>query len=365
MTNKLLLILFLISLLFAGCNANQEEKSESLPDNEVKLTSDQMKQIRIDSVRQREEVTDLSLSGKVDFNQDDVLPVFGFASGNVLEVNVSLGDHIKKGQTLAVVRSGDLGNYLSQYNQAKGQVVLNKRNLDVAEELYKTKVYSELQLLNAKVTYEASVDNLKQYETYLKTYGINDTAGAPPDYRITAPMDGYVIQKSINKGMNLLPGSNNNYFTLSSLATVWIKANLYEEDLQKVKEGDSVNVRVFALPDTLFRGVISKINYVLDSSAGTLQARIVLNNPKQIMRPNMLADIKVQLDMHLKATAVPKNALILYENVYYAMVYKGDNVFERQPVKLENCSDGVCYIRQGIKPGDVIATNGAIYVLGQ
>ncbi|NNM94258.1 MAG: efflux RND transporter periplasmic adaptor subunit [Bacteroidia bacterium] len=365
MNKKLFFILPISALLFAGCGSKKEEKIEALPDDEVKLTGEQMKQISLDTARLQEEITDLQLSGRVDFNQDDVLPVFGFASGNVLEVNASLGDHVAKGQVLAIVRSGDLGNYLSQYNQAKGQVALNKRNMDVAEELYKTKVYSQLQVLNAKITYNASVDNLKQYETYLKTYGISDSSKAAPDYKITAPVNGFVIQKSINKGMNLLPGSNNNYFTLSSLSTVWIKANLYEEDLQQVKEGDSVNVQVFALPDTVFKGVISKINYVLDSSSGTLQARIVLNNPGQLLKPNMLAEVKVHIDGHCKAIAVPKDAVVLYENVYYVMVRRRDNVFERKAVKLKNCSGGVCYIAAGIGPGDVVVNKGAIYVLGQ
>lgn len=365
MTIKIYFTAFLSALLLAGCTAKQGEKRKELAEDEVMLNPDQMKQIQLDTVREEEEVSDLSVSGKVDFNSDDVLPVFGFASGNVLEVNASLGDHVTKGQTLAIVRSGDLGTYLNQYRQAKGQTELNKRNLDVAQELFKTKVYSELQLLNAKIIYDASIDNLKQYETYLKTYGINDSANNAPDYKITAPVAGYVIQKGINKGMNLLPGNNNNYFTLSSLSQVWIKANLYEEDLSKVKEGDSVTVHVFALPDTTFKGMISKINYVLDTSTGTLQARIVLNNLRQMMRPNMLADINVKIDLHRKALAIPKDALVLYENVYYVMIWRGNNIFEKREVKVENYSNEVCYLKRGIKQGDVIVSKGAIYVLGQ
>lgn len=353
-----------VLFLMAGCQTPEPEKSEELPYMGVKLSPEQMKQITLDTVKLREDVTDLPLSGRVDFNQDDVVPVFGFVSGNVLEVNASLGDHVSKGQVLALLRSGDIGNYLSQFDQAKGQVALTKRNLDVAQELYTSKVYSELEVLNAKIAYEAAKDNLTQIQTYLKTLGVSDS-NKTPEYKIVAPTDGYIVAKAITKGMNVLPGSSTGYFTISSLSTVWVKANIYESDYKYVKVGDSADVHVFALSDTTYKGMISKIAYVVDSSSGTMQARIVLNNSGGIMRPNMLADIIVHLDMHKKAIAVPKESLVLYNNIYYIMLYRGNNTFEKRAVKVEGCSTKVCYISEGIKTGDILSAKGSLYVLGQ
>jgi len=332
--------------------------------NLVELNSVQMKQITTDTVKVKEEKTDLVLSGKVTFNKDYVSEVYSFVGGNVEKVNVSLGDHVNKGQALAILRSGEISDYKGQLAVAQGQVQTAKRNLDIANDLYQTKVYSQRDVMQAQNDYKAATTNLYKVQTYLKTYGISDS-NQSSEYIITSPIDGYVVSKSINEGMNVRADNTSNVFTISSLKTVWVQANVYETDIAQVAEGDSADITTVAYPDKTFKGSISKISNVLDSSASTMQARIVLNNSDGLLKAGMFSSVMVHLDKHKQAPAVPKEALVFYDNDYYVMVSKGANKFEKRKITIDGTNNEVAYVASGIKPGEIVVCKNSLYVYGQ
>ena len=363
---KHLYLLLAAGLFLAGCGSKTESTSQAPePDpNVVELSTEEMKQITLDTARLIEEKTDLLLSGKVSFDKDYLSQVYSLVGGNVIKVSASLGDMVKKGQVLAVLRSADIGDYESQYDVAQAQLRTAKRNLDIAQQLYQTKVYSQKDVMQAENDYKAAQDNVNKIETYLKTYGVSDSA-KNAEYRIVSPIDGYVVSKTINEGMNIRPDNTTSVFTVSSLNTVWVLANIYENDIPNVQVNDSVDVSAVAYPGSNKRGAISNISNVLDSTASTLQARIQLNNPDYMLKPGMFTTVKVHVDKHKKAVAVPKESLVFYDNSYYVMVAKGHNHFTKTVVTVEGTNDNVAYISKGINIGDVVVRRGSLYVIGQ
>lgn len=361
--HNILLLLF-IPLVMAGCG-NKKQASEPEPNpNIVELSAEQMKQITLDTARLEKEKTDLILGGKVSFDKDYLSQVYSLVGGNVIKVNASLGDLVKKGQVLAVLRSGDIGDYESQYDVAQAQLRTAKRNLDIAQELYKTNVYSEKDVMQARNDYKSAQDNLNKIATYLKTYGVSDTA-KNAEYKIISPIDGYIVSKTINEGMNIRPDNTNSVFTVSSLGTVWVLANIYEDDISQVKVNDSVNVIAVAYPGKDYRGIISNVSNVLDSTSSTLQARVELENPDNILKPGMFTTVRVHVDKHQQAIAIPKESLVFYDNAFYVMLSRGNNTFERTPVTVEGSNENVSYITKGLKQGDIVVRKGSLYVLGQ
>jgi cobalt-zinc-cadmium efflux system membrane fusion protein len=365
MLRKILPIIVLLTFLFDGCKRDVPIASEQPTDsNLVELNQIQMKQITIDTVKIQEETTDLVLSGKVSFDKDYLSPVYSLVSGNVIKVNVSQGDYVTKGQTLAILKSGDVSNYEGQHAIAEGQLKTAKRNLDIARELYSTKVYSEKDVMQAQNDYNSAVANLKTVETYLKTYKVSST-DTNAFYSITSPIDGYVVSKSINEGMNIRPDNTNPLFTISFLKTVWVLANVYENDIPQVVEGDSADITTVAYPDKKLKGTISKIANMLDSSASTMQARIVLDNSKGLLKSGMFATVNVHIDKHKKAIAVPKEALVFYDNDYYVMVSKGNNKFEKRMISIEGTNESIAYVTKGLQPNEVVVCKNSLYVYGQ
>lgn len=365
MLRKIFPLLVLLALLFEGCKRDVPAASEQPADsNFVELNSIQMKQITLDTVKVQEETTDLVLSGKVSFDMDYLSPVFSLVSGNVIKVNVSQGDHVTKGQAIAILKSGDVSNYEGQHAIAEGQLKTAKRNLDIANELYKSKAYSEKDVMQAQNDYNSAIANLKTVETYLKTYKVsgNDTNAT---YTITSPIDGYIVSKTINEGMNVRPDNTNPLFTISYLKTVWVQANVYENDIPQITIGDSADITTVAYPDKKLKGTISKIANMLDSSASTMQARIVLDNTNGLLKSGMFATVNVHIDKHKKALAVPKEALVFYDNDYYVMVSKGNSKFEKRMISIEGTNESIAYVTKGLQPNEVVVCKNSLYVYGQ
>ena len=340
-----------------------EEVSEEGNPNIVQISAEQMKQITLDTAKVEEEKNDIILSSRVSFDKDNLAQVFALAGGNVLKVNVSLGDYVKKGQVLAVLRSGDISDYEGQYDVAQAQLRTAKRNLDIAQQLYQSKVYSDKDVMQAQNDYKAAQDNLNKVATYLKTFGVSDS-DKNPEYRIISPIEGYIVAKSVSEGINIRPDNTNSLFTVSSLETVWVLASIYENDIPQVNVNDPVDVVPFAYPDKPFKGTISKIGNVLDSSS-TLEARIVLNNSDGLLKPGMFCSTAVHIDKHKQAIAVPKEALVFDDNNFYVMVAKGNNTFEKRLVTVEGNTISQSYISQGIKTGEIVVKHGSLYVFGQ
>ncbi len=365
MLKKLFLYPLFTLLLFAGCKRPEQSTSEQSPDsNQVELNSIQMKQITQDTVKIMEERTDLVLSGKVLFDKDYLSPVYSLVSGNVTKVEVSQGDFVTKGQTLAILRSGDVSDYEGQYAVAQAQMKTAQRNLDIAKELYKTKVYSDKDVMQAQNDYKSAVATLHKVETYLKNYKVNAT-DSNAVYTISSPIDGYVVSKAINEGMNIRSDNTSPLFTISVLKTVWVEANVYENDIPLIATGDSADVTTVAYPDKKIKGSVSKISNVLDSSASTMQARIVLDNPEGRLKSGMFATVIVHLDKHKKTVGVPKEALVFYDNEYYVMVAKGKNKFEKRKITLEGTNEIDAYVSKGLQPNEIVVCKGSLYVYGQ
>jgi len=365
MFKKLFLFIAIVILFFTSCKrAEQAAEEQDENSNLVELNLVQMQQITLDTVKIREEQTDLTLSGKVSFDMDYVSGVYSFVSGNVVKVNASLGDHVTKGQVLAVLRSGEISDYEGQLIVAEGQVQTAKRNLDIANQLYQTKVYSQKDVMQAENDYKAATTNLNKVQTYLKTYGISDSSKSPT-YSIVSPIDGYVVSKAINEGMNVRVDNTNNAFTISSLKTVWVQANVYETDISQVAVGDSTDIKTVAYPDKKIKGVISKISNVLDSSASTMQARIVIDNSDALLKAGMFATVIVHLDKHKRAIAVPKEALVFYDNDYYVMVSKGKNKFEKRKINIEGTNNEFAYVTKGLQTNEIVVCKNSLYVYGQ
>src|SRR6266700_1310078 len=150
------IILPLLALLIASaCKDKQEEAKK---DPEKLCISDSMeKLIRIDTAGVTNVNDELKLSGEISFNDNKVVKVFPFSSGKVIEVKVSLGDKVTKGQTLAVIKSADVAGNYSDLSKAGNDLAIAKRQMDNTESLYKNGIGSEKEFIEAKENYNKAL----------------------------------------------------------------------------------------------------------------------------------------------------------------------------------------------------------------
>lgn len=175
-----------------------------------------------------------------------------------------------------------------------------------------------------------------------------------------APSGGIIVSKNAVRGQQVNPGDQ--LFSLATLERVWITADIYEDDLARVRVGQALEAVTTAFPDELFKGTVQRISPSLDPSTHTLELRCQVSNPGFRLKPQMLARVRIVTNPGL-ALVVPQSALVFDDNAYYAFVAAGPNTFDRRRVEIADWNEhGYARVISGIKPGEKFVTNESLRI---
>jgi membrane fusion protein, heavy metal efflux system len=360
---KLLPVIALLAagpLFFQSCN--DTTVIQDTGDRQAYIIPDSLlKTLTFDSVRQGELINAITLTGQVDFNQDKEVNIYPLISGNVQDAKAQLGDYVTKGQVLAVVKSSEMANYTNNLIIAETNVTATKKQLDATKDLFSSGLASNLDVINAQVNYDQAVAQLNMVKKVLKING-NDTSG---QYVVRAPIDGFIVQKLVTNSMAIRPDNTNPLYTISDLKDVWVWANVYEANLDKVHMGDNLDVTTLSYPDRVFKGKVDKIMHVLDPNSKVTKVRVAINNADYALRPQMFASVTVTNTQHKQAMYVPAGALMFDASKYYVLTYHGGGKSSITPVEKLSSLGNKVYLTSGVKVGDVVLTSDVIQIYDQ
>jgi cobalt-zinc-cadmium efflux system membrane fusion protein len=181
-------------------------------------------------------------------------------------------------------------------------------------------------------------------------------------YTITSPISGYIVQKSINKGMELRSDRSDNVFDVANTTNVWAMVNVNEGDISKISVGMKAMVSTIVNPGDVFSGTIDKIVKVIDPQTNSMQARVVLDNANGKLIPESKATIKVFKTDDREAISIPAKALIFDNNKYFVVLFKSQNDVKVQEVTVSSQTDDVAYVSEGISQGDKVLTNNQLLI---
>ncbi len=348
--------LYAVSFLLAvtswllACN-NAEEKKKDDKKAPVCISDSLSKIIHIDTAGLANVDDELKLSGEVSFNDNKVVKVFPFSSGQVTEVKVSLGDKVIKGQTLAVIKSADVAGNYSDLSTTGNDVTITKKQMDNTESLFKNGIASEREYIEAKENYNKALAAANKIKELIAINGGGHTA-AGGMYVITAPMSGYVVEKKISQGGFIRNDNSDNLFTIGDISDVWVWANVYESDIAKVKEGYRAKVSTLAYPDSLFSGVVDKVNQILDPVTKVMKIRVRLSNPGMRLKPEMFANIIIENKEGKKTVMIPSEGVVSDNGKSFVIIYHGKCNLELREVSVLKSVAGKDFIAAGIKEGE-------------
>lgn len=339
-----------------SCNSNATKAPEK---KEVCVSDSMAKMISIDAVAEKNIDDELKLSGEVSFNENKVVKVFPISSGQVISVHASLGDFVRAGQTLAVIKSADIAGNYADLSTAGRDISIAKREMENAEHLYKNGIGSEKEYNESKEAYEKALTNAGKIRSQIAINGSGRTS-ANGTYVVTAPKSGYVVEKNINPGQFLRNDNGQNLFTIGDTKDVWIWANVYESDIAKVKEGYTALVTTLAYPDTVFTGKVDKVNQILDPQTKVMKIRIVLPNNNGQLKPEMFANITIQNREGKKTLAIPASALVSEDGKTYVVLYHDKCSLQVKEVQVLKTAGDAVFIKSGLAAGDRVLSNQAI-----
>ena len=346
----------ILILILTGCSINDTHTASKVT-QPFCIPDSLMNQIKTDTISFRPVVEELKLIGKVTFDQDKVVKLYPMVSGNVLEVNVALGDHVEKGQVLAIVNSAEIAAAENDIISAQANLAIAEKNFSSMENLYKSGIASEKEYLAAGNEREKSRSELNKVTTVLSIYG-----GAHSHYIIKSPISGFIVEKFINPNMQIRPDNSTNLFTISDLKRVWILANVYESDIAGIAEGEKAGVTTISYPGKIFAGTIDKIYNVLDPDNKTMKVRIQLDNPDNMLKPEMFANVVIQQVKDTSMLAVPAKSVVFDRNKYWVLVYRGRCNVQTRQIDIVKSTSLFTYIRSGVIPGEKVIANRQLLI---
>ncbi|MCQ6959056.1 efflux RND transporter periplasmic adaptor subunit [Mucilaginibacter aquariorum] len=348
-----------VGLALISLTACQEKKTGTMETKQVCISDSLQKMVKIDTAKSTPMQDELTLSGEVSFDENKVVKVFPFTSGQVIEVKVSLGDKVTKGQTLAVIRSADVAGSYTDLSATKSDLSISKRQLEQAEYLYKNGISSERDYTEAKENYNKAVAANSKVRDQIAINGGGNT-NASGSLVIKAPGSGYIVEKNISAGNFIRPDNSSSLFTISDMKDVWIWANVFETDIAKVKKGYDAKITTLAYPDKTFNGKIDEISSVLDPDNKVMKVRVALDNKDMLLKPEMFTNVLISNKEGSSSVAIPASAVIFDSSKNFVVVYNSKCDLQVRAVNVIKTVDDITYISSGLKPGDKVISKSQL-----
>lgn len=367
-----------LTVALAGCSSSQSRNAEKMTSFSTRqstaftpelftIPQDQMSHVQVVTIQPQKMTRTLRLTGAVAYNAFKTTPVITQVGGPVSRILVVPGQQVKQGQQMLDVTSPDYSLLVDTYLKARDSFRVADKNYERAQDLYKHNAIAERDLLQAESDRNQAQADLNASEESIRILGIKNPedlvkAPASAEIPVTAPIGGEVVERLVSPGQVMQAGQTQ-AFTISDLSTVWVLANVYQDDLSSVHMGDNVVVQTDAYPGVSFHGRISYISAALDPNTRTLQARIVVDNPGEKLKKDMYCTATVTAGTISKAIAVPDSAVLRDdENQPFVYVATGQNQFGRRGVTIGESQNGQTQILSGLSPGDKIVGDGSLFL---
>lgn len=344
------------SLFFSGCSSSENNKM--IERTKYVVPDSLLRTLSIEPVTKCQLSKAVILTGKVAFNDDNVVKIYPMVSGNVQGIKVVLGDYITAGQILAIINSTEMAGYGNDYINAESNLRVAIKTLEKTKDMYKSGLASLTDSLSAEVGYEQAKSALTRINSVLKINGGN----AKGQYVIKAPISGFLVEKFVTNNMVIRADNTTNLFTISDLKNVWVMANVYESNISEVHLGDDVDVTTLSYPGKIFKGKVDKVFNVLDPTNKVMKLRIVLPNPTYSLKPEMFANVTVSNKENRQVLCISSKALVFDHSQYYVLVFNSKSDIKITPVEIINTVGDKTYIAKGINEGDKVISSQAILI---
>lgn len=225
---------------------------------------------------------------------------------------------------------------------------------------------AEAQLKRAKAALEVAQSRVRlsssAYQARLQQLGIS--ANDQGLVTVVAPIAGAIADREITPGESV-NSAEKPLMSILNDSTVFATANIYEKDLDRVKQGQELTVKIASFPNRTFRGKISFIGSTVEGESRAVPVKALLDNPEGILKPGMFAELEIFTDKTaINILAIPVSAVVEANGKQLVYVKNGD-AFQAMEVALGQTSGDLVEIKSGLFEGDAIVTQRAPQLYAQ
>jgi Cu(I)/Ag(I) efflux system membrane fusion protein len=314
---------------------------EEVSNNQVKISTDKVQKlgVKTEPVLSRKMVNTVRAVGQFQFNEQRLSTVTTKFEGYIEKLYVNTtGQPVKRGQPLMEVYSPELVSAQEEYLIAwHGRQSLSNGTPE--------------SLLGVGQLAESTLKRLRNWDiSDAQLQRLKKDGKATRTLTMYSPANGVVLEKAAVQGLRFMPGEL--LFKIADLSTVWLLADVFEQDISLVHVGQTVNITVNAYPGRELKGKIDYIYPTVSSETRTAKVRVVLANPDGILKPDMYASIQLMSGHDASVLAVPDSAVIDSGTRQVVLVQLTEGLYEPREVKLGMRSDGYVEIAEGLSEGE-------------
>ena len=355
-----------------------------LPPGEFRLTENEMRALRIETVSMREFRPERLAEGRIAYNDDRSTPMLSPFTGRVIRAFARVGDRVEAGAPLYEVETPDVTGAANELlaaldNLQKSRVALDQARREEARQqsLFSARAAAQRDVEQARAAaaagdadlrsttaqVEASRDRLRVVgRTPEQITEIERTRQVSGVITVTAPLAGTITQRRIGPGQWVTAGQGEPVFTIADLSTMWLVANVRELDVPLMRVGQHVDVMLAALPNRNFEARIVRMAAGLDPATRRLTVMAEVLDPEGVLRPEMFANFRIMVGEASRAPAVPTSAVIFRGSEANVWVALPEGRFILRRITPGMRSGDLIEARAGLAEGDRLVTGGALFI---
>src|SRR6516162_2305513 len=356
-----------------GSGAHADAPSAAVGEHQdgIDLSDAQLSAVKVEPVGERDFPTEKEAVGSIDFDEEMSVQVFTPYAGRIISLFASVGDDVKKGQTLFTIDSPDLLAAESTLIAAAGVLELTTRNLARLKDLYTTRAVSQRDLDQGISDQQTAEGNLRAGRDAVRIFGKTDAEidqiiadrKADPTLVVRSPVSGRITARNAAPGLYVQPGSAPAPYTVADINTMWMLANVTEDDSPAFRVGQAVQVKINAFPGEVFDGTVTTLGSSVDPNTRRVLVRSEIKDPKHELRSGMFANFIITVGAPVRSPAIPLNGVVREGDGTQTIWVTADRRrFTKRTVEIGQQRDGYRQILQGVQPGELVATDGAIFL---
>lgn len=322
--------------------------------------------------------------GKIAVNESNSTLIFSPYSGRVTKLLARVGDTVARAQPLLVLEATDMVQAQNDFiaavtslNKARSQLNLAQTVEKRSKELQQAKAVplkeweqTQAALLAAQNDLRSAGTALEATRNRLRLIGrseeeisaFQDKGAMGAEITINAPLDGTIVQRKVGHGQYISTASSDPIFVIGDLSTVWILAYVREMEARQARLGQVLTFSVLALPGREFATKITYVAPALEPGSRRLLIRATIDNAEGLLKPEMLALVKVRTGETEPVPAVPQEAIVGEGPDARVWVVRDDKALESRRVRLGSAHGSLVQVMDGLSPGEKVITQGRLLV---
>ena len=317
----------------------------------IQLSPQRLQEIGVTTatVERRDVNNELSVAGNVDIDEEGLSYVQTRFAGWIQNVSANATyQYVRKGQRLFTVYSPDLVSSEQEYllaRQNQKAFAPDAQGMGVQEDGWLLRAAEER--LRQFGVPEQAIEDLQK------------SGKVQRDMAVNSPASGYIMERTALPNAYVQPEMK--LYTIADLSTVWVYANVFQNDVGRLKPGDSARVTVDAYPGRNFNGRIDQILPQVDPATRTVRVRLVFRNPGVVLKPGMYVNVAISVPLG-RQLVIPATAVLQAGTRAIAFIDHGNGTLEPRTIEVGTQLDDSVIVLSGLKAGEKVVSSANFLV---